>query len=53
MYAIIETGGKQYKVREGDTLFVEMLPKESVKQLRLIMYWQLAKKGSLNSAHQP
>ena len=25
MYAIIETGGKQYKVAEGDTLFVEKL----------------------------
>ncbi len=25
MYAIIETGGKQYKVQEGDTLFVEKL----------------------------
>jgi len=25
MYAIIETGGKQYKVTEGDTLEVELL----------------------------
>lgn len=25
MYAIIKTGGKQYKVSEGDTLFVEKL----------------------------
>ncbi len=25
MYAIIETGGKQYKVSEGDVLFVEKL----------------------------
>lgn len=25
MYAIIETGGKQYKVREGDTIEVELL----------------------------
>ena len=25
MYAVIETGGKQYKVSEGDTLFVEKL----------------------------
>lgn len=28
MYAIIETGGKQYRVREGDTLYVERLPAE-------------------------
>ncbi len=28
MYAIIQTGGKQYKVTEGETLFVERLPDE-------------------------
>ena len=26
MHAIIETGGKQYRVTEGDTLFIEKLP---------------------------
>jgi len=26
MYAIIETGGKQYRVSEGDILFIEKLP---------------------------
>ncbi len=25
MYAVIETGGKQYKVSEGDTVFIEKL----------------------------
>ena len=25
MYAIIKTGGKQYKVAEGDTIYVEKL----------------------------
>ncbi len=25
MYAIIETGGKQYKVQAGDTIFIEKL----------------------------
>ncbi len=29
MHAIIETGGKQFKVAEGDTLFVEKLPAEA------------------------
>ena len=29
MYAIIETGGKQYKVAEGDTLFIEKLSAEA------------------------
>ena len=28
MHAIIETGGKQYKVAEGDTLFIEKLNQE-------------------------
>ena len=29
MYAIIETGGKQYKVSAGDTLFIEKLNVEA------------------------
>ena len=28
MYAVIETGGKQYKVSEGDVIFVEKLTAE-------------------------
>ena len=28
MYAVIETGGKQYRVQEGDTIFVEKLGAE-------------------------
>lgn len=28
MYAIIETGGKQYKVQQGDTLYLEKLDAE-------------------------
>lgn len=28
MYAIIETGGKQYKVEQGAELFIEKLPAE-------------------------
>ena len=27
MYAIVETGGKQYKVAQGDTILTERLPK--------------------------
>lgn len=26
MYAVIETGGKQYQVKEGDEVFIEKLP---------------------------
>ena len=29
MFAILETGGKQYKVAEGDILEVELLPEEA------------------------
>jgi len=29
MYAVIETGGKQYQVNEGDVLFIEKLPVEA------------------------
>ena len=33
MHAIIETGGKQYKVAEGDTIFVEKLEAEAGDKL--------------------
>ena len=29
MYAIIKTGGKQYRVSEGDTIFIEKLAAEA------------------------
>lgn len=29
MYAVIETGGKQYQVKEGDVLFIEKLAVEA------------------------
>ncbi|MFR8531236.1 MAG: 50S ribosomal protein L21, partial [Anaeromassilibacillus sp.] len=29
MFAVIETGGKQYKVQAGDTIFVEKLAAEA------------------------
>jgi len=32
MFAILETGGKQYKIAEGDILEVELLPEEFVKK---------------------
>lgn len=34
MYAIIETGGKQYKVQEGDVLFVEKLEAAAGDQVK-------------------
>ncbi|MDE6879932.1 MAG: 50S ribosomal protein L21 [Oscillospiraceae bacterium] len=33
MHAIIVTGGKQYKVAEGETLFIEKLPAQAGDQV--------------------
>ncbi|HOO25878.1 MAG TPA: 50S ribosomal protein L21 [Clostridiales bacterium] len=33
MYAIIETGGKQYKVQAGDTVFIEKLNVEQDQEI--------------------
>ncbi|MBE6903348.1 MAG: 50S ribosomal protein L21 [Ruminococcaceae bacterium] len=33
MYAILQTGGKQYKVQEGDILFIEKLNAENDSQV--------------------
>ena len=38
MYAIIATGGKQYKVAEGDVIRVESLEQKLVKLLHLTRY---------------
>ncbi|MCC6713925.1 MAG: 50S ribosomal protein L21 [Gammaproteobacteria bacterium] len=35
MYAVIRTGGKQYKVAQGDTLDVEKLPAEQGANVEL------------------
>jgi large subunit ribosomal protein L21 len=35
VYAIVETGGKQYKVSTGQTLDVELLPQEVGEQVEL------------------
>ena len=35
MYAIVETGGKQYRVQPGDTINVERLPAEPGETLEL------------------
>lgn len=33
LYAIIETGGKQYRVTEGDTIAIEKLPQQQGEQV--------------------
>ncbi len=34
LYALIETGGKQYRVKEGDTIYVEKLAAEEGETVR-------------------
>ena len=48
MYAIIETGGKQYRVQEGDVIRVEKLEKaegESVKFEKVLL---VSNEGEIN-----
>ena len=33
MYAVIETGGKQYQVKEGETIFIEKLEGEAESEI--------------------
>lgn len=33
--AVVKTGGKQYKVKEGDTINIEKLPEEKGKKVKL------------------
>lgn len=35
MYAVVETGGKQYRVAPGDTIDVETLPAEAASEVEL------------------
>lgn len=47
MYAIIETGGKQYKVQEGDVVFVEKLSAEVNSKVELTDVLAVSKDGKL------
>ena len=35
MYAIVESGGKQYRVQEGDTVYLEKLPAEAGESVEI------------------
>lgn len=48
MYAIIQTGGKQYRVQEGDVLRVEKLEAEAGQTVELTSVLAVAKDGRLN-----
>lgn len=47
MYAIIETGGKQYKVAEGDVITVEKLSVEAGQEFTFDKVLVLAKDGNV------
>ncbi|KJS22046.1 MAG: 50S ribosomal protein L21 [Clostridiaceae bacterium BRH_c20a] len=47
MYAIIETGGKQYKVQEGDTLKVELLDVEAGQPVEIDKVLMVSKDGQV------
>lgn len=48
MYAIILTGGKQYKVQEGDVVFVEKLFAEEGEAITFDKVLAVSKDGTLN-----
>lgn len=47
MYAIIETGGKQYRVQEGDTLYVEKLPADDGSSVEITNVLAVEKDGQI------
>ena len=47
MFAIIETGGKQYKVNEGDVIFVEKLGVEEGETVVFDSVKVLSREGAL------
>ncbi len=47
MYAVIETGGKQYRVQEGDKLFIEKLEVEAGETIDFDNVLLVSKDGEL------
>jgi large subunit ribosomal protein L21 len=47
MYAVIRTGGKQYTVREGETLDVELLPATAGESVELSDVLMLGEGGDV------
>ncbi len=48
MYAIIKTGGKQYKVQEGDVVFIERLAAEEGSAVKFDEVVVVSKDGTTN-----
>lgn len=47
MYAVIVTGGKQYRVQEGDVIFVEKLPNDVNSTVEINKVLAVSKDGKL------
>jgi len=47
MYAVIETGGKQYKVQEGDVVFVEKLDLEDGAEVTFDKVLAVSSEGNI------
>lgn len=47
MYAVIETGGKQYRVQQGDVIFVEKLDVEEGASLAFDKVLLVSKEGDV------
>jgi len=47
MYAIVETGGKQYRLEEGSTVFVEKLSAREGEKITLDQVLAVSKEGAL------
>lgn len=48
MYAIIETGGKQYKVQEGDVVFIEKLVADEGAVVNFDKVLAVSDEGAIN-----
>lgn len=49
MYAVIETGGKQYRVKEGDVVFVEKLDAQEGDVVSFDKVLLVSKDGDINA----
>lgn len=51
MYAVIETGGKQYKVQEGDVVFIEKLSANEGENYVFDKVLAVSKEGGLSTGN--
>lgn len=51
MYAIIETGGKQYRVEEGDIIDVELLKTEGQVEFKEVLLFNDGAKALVGTPH--